>query len=892
MMSLRFKIIISTLFIGLLVIIGSYLVIQDLQTGIIEKEFHEKGFLLANNLALETTNQVLVNDVVELRNSIKDLKNSYPDIEYIFVTDSEGIVLAHTFDNGFPKALQNRSMPSNVMNESVYTSDRGTIHEFDSSLFKNIGYVHVGLSENSVRAQIQDTSQRLLLLAVSSMILWGIFIYFTGKWLTDPILMLTKGAKRINNGVLDQKIEVSSKDELGELASTFNDMASSLDQKIRDLVASKEQTETAQKYLETLFNSIDDGIIVLNADHKIIKMNKSFPNIMNLPQEGILGKSCHELIFKAEPSELQKECPISSILQTKKPIRILHETYINGNRKLLEINSSLFSDNTGEPEVILVLRDVTQERILEEEIIRRNRELTALNEISRVISETFDLDKILSKTLENLLKLAGMESGGIYLLDEQSGKFTLKIHAGNEESIIPEITPAYIRAKILVSEDIQKIPEFASNRNPRSFYAGIPVKLKDRISGIIILQGKEPHVFSAREEELFLSIGNQLGVAIENITFYNNIKYLKEFNEEVLNNINLAIHVVDKDFRVLAVNDELLKLNKGKLKKERIVNKNLFEVFPFLKEKYITKEYEYVLNTGELFQTEERTEYENDVIYTSTSKIPIKDKNGKVEKIITVMKDVSNQKRLEEELKDSYEELRLTYVKLKELYKVKDNFLSNMSYELRTPLTSIIGYTELMLDEDVTTEQRHKLEIILRNSQRLSRLIKGLLDNALIESKNPQLDMQALSVYDIISRVAEDMKTLASIKNIPINIEVPRRLMVEGDRDRLMQVFSNLIDNAIKFTIKGNVKITAEEENESVHIKVDDTGIGIPADKLDRIFDRFYQVDSVSPQKDESAGLGLWISKNIVTAHRGKLWAESKNRGSTFHVLLPKRRIQ
>ena len=105
MSSLRSRIIISILFIIILIVSGSYLVIQDIQTGIIEGDFREKGFLLANNLASEVTNQLLVNDLVEMRKTIENVKNSYPDIEYIFVEDSEGIILTHTFEGGFPKAL-------------------------------------------------------------------------------------------------------------------------------------------------------------------------------------------------------------------------------------------------------------------------------------------------------------------------------------------------------------------------------------------------------------------------------------------------------------------------------------------------------------------------------------------------------------------------------------------------------------------------------------------------------------------------------------------------------------------------------------------------------------------------------------------------------------------
>ena len=873
MISLRFKIIISTLLIGSLIIIGSYLLIQDIQAGIIENEFREKGFLLANNLALEVTNPVLVNDPIEIKHSIDALKDSYTDIEYIYVTDSEGIVLAHTFENGFPKALQKLSEPSSVMKEHVLETERGIIHEFDASLFKNTGYVHIGVSENSVREKINEASRKLLLLAISAVFLGGIFIYFTGRRLTEPILRLTEGAKKINNGVLNQKIEIDSSDELGVLAKTFNDMASSLDKKIRDLVLEKERTETAERYLETLFDRIEDGIIVLNRNHEIIRTNESFLRMIGMSQEQVLGKSCHEVIFGDNPSSTGELCSIDTMLHTGKPVRTQHEIRINDHKKIMEIGGSIFSDSKGEINFILVLRDVTSQKMLEEEIIARNKELTILNEISKNITETFDLDIILSKALENLLKLTGMEYGDAYIFDESSGEFVLKIHSGMDANPIPMNTLKHI----------MKINEVSliEGANP---FIGIPLRSKEKVLGMITL-GDGAQGIPIKNRELFTAVGNQIGISIENILFYNNIKNLKEFNEEILNNVDLAIHVIDTDMKILAVNNELLVLSRGMLKKEQMINRNLYDVYPFLKEKNVDKEYEYVLKTGEIFHSEDKTEFYGEVIFTSTSKIPIKDRNGNVEKIITVMKDISDRKRLEEELKDSYEELRLTYLKLKELYKVKDAFLSGMSHDLRTPLTAIIGYTELLLEQNITSEQRNELEIILRNAQRLSGLINGLLDTALIESRALSLDIQTLPLRDIISHAAEDLSMMAAIKNIPINIEVPQRVMVRGDRDRLGQVFSNVLDNAIKFTIKGSIKISAEEENEWVHVKIDDTGIGIPQERLEKIFDMFYQLDTAQTQK-YGAGLGLWISKSIVEAHKGKIWAESKNSGSTFHVLI------
>ncbi|MFZ3384493.1 MAG: hypothetical protein WA144_11270, partial [Candidatus Methanoperedens sp.] len=171
MTSLRGRIIVSMLAIIFLILSGSYFVIQDIETGIIEGQFRNEGFLLANNLASEITNDFLINDLVEIRKSVDNAKNSYPEIEYIFVTDSGGIVIVHTFEGGFPKALIDFAKPENVRKEEILETEKGTIHEFDAPLFKNVGYVHIGLSENKVRAQILDASRKILFLAICAVLL-------------------------------------------------------------------------------------------------------------------------------------------------------------------------------------------------------------------------------------------------------------------------------------------------------------------------------------------------------------------------------------------------------------------------------------------------------------------------------------------------------------------------------------------------------------------------------------------------------------------------------------------------------------------------------------------------------------------------------------------------
>ncbi len=250
--------------------------------------------------------------------------------------------------------------------------------------------------------------------------------------------------------------------------------------------------------------------------------------------------------------------------------------------------------------------------------------------------------------------------------------------------------------------------------------------------------------------------------------------------------------------------------------------------------------------------------------------------------------------RLYQESKTSYEKLQRVYEELKSLDRMKDEFLSNVSHELKTPLVSIRGYSELMYDEKIgslSPTQKKSLEAMLRNTDRLTRLINSLLFLSMQQMGKPEINMKPglLVIDEIITASIADMKVQAEKKNINLEKEVSPDLMVMGDKDRLTEVFLNLVDNAIKFTPPGGkINIKAREEESKVHITVADTGIGIPKNVIPFLFQRFYQVDASLTRKYGGVGLGLYICKSIVDAHKGDIWIESdEGKGTTMHILLP-----
>lgn len=242
-----------------------------------------------------------------------------------------------------------------------------------------------------------------------------------------------------------------------------------------------------------------------------------------------------------------------------------------------------------------------------------------------------------------------------------------------------------------------------------------------------------------------------------------------------------------------------------------------------------------------------------------------------------------------------YAEQTATVTRLRELDHLKSSFLANMSHELRTPLNSILGFAEVMregLDGPLTERMETDLGIIYSNGQHLLNLINDILDMAKIEAGKMSLSPERFNMQELLEEVMAITTPLARDKDLSLILDhnPTEPLYLEADRIRMRQVMINLINNAIKFTEAGEVVIQAAQIESLIHVTVHDSGIGIPEDELESIFQEFHQVDSSTTRKVGGTGLGLPISRHLVMMHGGKLWAESSGvpgEGSTFIVEVP-----
>lgn len=274
------------------------------------------------------------------------------------------------------------------------------------------------------------------------------------------------------------------------------------------------------------------------------------------------------------------------------------------------------------------------------------------------------------------------------------------------------------------------------------------------------------------------------------------------------------------------------------------------------------------------------------LIEVSVSAAAIRDAQGAIIGRLAVMEDITNRRRVERDMAKLFAEVQ-------QANRAKDDFLAVLSHELRTPLNAMLGWVRMLRRTEMTAEKRgHALEVIERNTIAQMRLIEDILDVSRIVSGKLRLDMQPVNLVEVVETCAEGIRPIAESRGLTIQATFPDEpVVVNGDAARLQQVILNLLTNAVKFTpAGGRLELTAVASPSEGRVIVRDTGIGIDADFLPHVFDRFRQANSGTTRSQTGLGLGLAIVHYIVEAHGGKVQAFSAGhqRGSTFEIVLPR----
>lgn len=258
---------------------------------------------------------------------------------------------------------------------------------------------------------------------------------------------------------------------------------------------------------------------------------------------------------------------------------------------------------------------------------------------------------------------------------------------------------------------------------------------------------------------------------------------------------------------------------------------------------------------------------------------------------VLVIQSVIKENKAAEITTKLIQSLSLYNRRLRNLDKQKTDFVSSASHQLRSPNSAIIGYSSMLLEGDYGKLEENQKEIIKKifdSSNNLNNIINELLDTSRIEQKRMKYEVVDFDLIDVVEEIVSIYKDLAKKKglNFVEGFDTNYSIMIKGDKEKIRQVITNLLDNAIKYTEKGEVKISIKKENNRALIEINDTGIGISKDDVNKIFNKFVRAENAEDLNVSGSGLGLFIAKEITLANNGDIWAESdgEGKGSKFCV--------
>lgn len=497
---------------------------------------------------------------------------------------------------------------------------------------------------------------------------------------------------------------------------------------------------------------------------------------------------------------------------------------------------------------------------------RRVKELNILYGIGKSVASLLDLEKLLGRVVEAAVYITGAEEGFLMLVDEETGELYVRAAQGPKEKYPRSLK---LRVEDSIADGVVKTGEAvmiggsAREKDIRTAYLvkallSAPLKTKDKVIGVLSVDNKiSDKTFTDNDLYLLSALADYAAIAIENAQLFTAAKSERSKLEIIIGSTEDAVIVTDSEMRVLLLNRAARRA--FAIKSAEATNKPIAQVVKneSLLHLFIRSIEGSQVQRGEIPLEEGRT--------LNANLTPIPGVG-----YAAVMQDITH---------------------LKALDKMKSEFVSTVSHDLRSPLTTIKGFVQLLPKAGPFTPQQQEFSAkILKGVDNITELIQDLLDIGKIEA-GVGLEMDVCQLDAIINKVVEDLRSQAEAKRQRLDVELPPQLSpVLGNELRLGQVVANLVGNAIKYTPDGGlISIRANNSNGQIVVSVQDTGIGIPPADQPYIFDKFYRVQSEETASISGTGLGLAIVKSVIERHNGRVWVKSEpGVGSTFTFILPK----
>jgi PAS domain S-box-containing protein len=515
---------------------------------------------------------------------------------------------------------------------------------------------------------------------------------------------------------------------------------------------------------------------------------------------------------------------------------------------------------------------------------QRVAELGTVNSVGQALASQLDLDALIELVGERIRETFSADIAYVALHDEATGliEFPYSVEAGKRSNDPPLRYGEGLTSRIIESGEplVLNTDEGGGHvvvGTPAKSYLGVPIWAGDSAIGVISVQStQEEGIYGEPDTRLLATIAANVGVAIQNARLFAEIARQKQYFESLVGISPVAVIEMDADERVTGWNPAAAALF-GYTADEAVgsqIDDLVFHDEQRDEGREITEE---AVSTGRAHRITRRMRKDGTPVDVELMLVPLT-VDGERVGFLGIYHDITELQQAREEAEAATQ--------------AKSAFLATMSHEIRTPMNAVIGMTGLLLDTELTPQQREFAEVVRSSGDALLHVIDDILDYSKIEAGKLELEREPFELRACIEEALDIVAPRAAEKSLELGAligdDVPAA--IAGDAARLRQVLLNLLSNAVKFTERGEVVVDLDAEPSRpgwhrVHLTVRDTGIGIAPDRMDRLFESFSQVDASTTRRYGGTGLGLAISKRLVELMGGRMWVESvEGQGSAFQI--------
>ena len=714
--------------------------------------------------------------------------------------------------------------------------------------------------------------------------------------LVIPPLAGDAGASEVAAAILLAVVLLAVALGVGELARHSRTTASVAERHVDELVAS-------ERRLRALVESTQVGLGLADLDGRLTQVSDRLVALAGRPRDELVGAALADLARQEDRDVIEEGLALLHSGDVSRWEAEIEQVDLDGARVPVKLFlARLPSTVTGEPVLLVEETDLTAHR-------RVNTLRECIAAIRQVIVNSSSIDVAVPPILAALCNNLGWRAGQYWALDSDRSSMRVRhswnaagplldgfLHAGRGAAAqegVGLVGRVWRSGVVAGEEDLSSSSDYQPQTAAR--FAGLqsalafPVIEAGEVIGVVELVSDTARTPDDDEVTMLATAGVEIGQFVRRSDTAQALRHSEADHRAIFERSPIGIARIGGDGEMLEANLALLKmLGHDQETMRTSAWPDLLRAFDQAASRQHTAPLLAGITDGSFVQVRAATGAGN-WLWLQMSATSIPDPAGSSEHVLVMVEDVTTVRETSDRLNQALDAQRQANVTLEKIDKTKSEFLSIVSHEFRTALTGIQGFSELIRDGGLEADEvRAYGGYIFNDADRVSRLIGDMLDLDRMESGRMSMRAADVDINDVLMEAISRAAPYATSVEFKSELE-PRLPIVTGDRDRLIQVVSNIVNNAVKYSPEGGtVTLASRVDGRFALISVTDTGIGIPQEEIAHVFERFRRVRSGAAQSSPGTGLGLTIVKQIVEMHGGKIWVESAvGHGSSFHFTIP-----